>query len=60
MEKYNYMQAVTDSVKDYIADNDITVTADNREDKKNSRHGDYKQTLGRARGRIVRPVVLNK
>ncbi len=26
----------------------------------NSRHGDYKQTLGRARGRIFRPVVLNK
>lgn len=34
MEKYNYMQAVTDSVKDYIADNGITVTADNREEIK--------------------------
>lgn len=32
MEKYNYMQAVTDDVKDYIADNGITVTPDNRED----------------------------
>lgn len=30
MEKYDYMQAVTDDVKDYIADNGITVTADNR------------------------------
>lgn len=34
MEKYNYMQAVTDDVKDYIADNGITVTADNREEIK--------------------------
>ena len=32
MEKYNYMQAVTDDVKNYIADNGITVTADNREE----------------------------
>lgn len=32
MEKYNYMQAVTDDVKDYIADNGITVTADNRKE----------------------------
>ena len=143
MEKYNYMEAVTNDVLDYIAQNDITVNSDNRKEiedslneslwaddsvtgnasgsytfcrwtaqenlchnldllgeacaefgctpeydnpeacdvtircyllgsaisaalneaeaaKKNSRHGDSKQTLGRARGRIFRPVVLNK
>ena len=30
MEKYNYMEAVTNDVLDYIADNDIKVTPDNR------------------------------
>lgn len=32
MEKYNYMEAVTDDVLDYIAENDITVNSDNREE----------------------------
>ena len=31
MEKYNYMEAVTNDVLDYIAENDIKVTPDNRE-----------------------------
>ena len=30
MEKYNYMEAVTNDVLDYIAENDIKVTPDNR------------------------------
>lgn len=30
MEKYNYMEAVTNAVLDYIAENDIKVTPDNR------------------------------
>ena len=32
MERYDYLQAVKDDVKQYIDDNDITITADNRED----------------------------
>lgn len=28
MEKYNYMEAVTNDVLDYIAQNDITVNSD--------------------------------
>lgn len=32
MEKYNYMQAVTDDVKNYITENNIKVTPDNREE----------------------------
>ena len=32
MEKYDYLQAVTDDVRQHIADNGITVTADNREE----------------------------
>lgn len=31
-EKYDYLEAVTADVLDYIKDNDITVTADNREE----------------------------
>lgn len=32
MGKYNYMQAVTDDVINYITENEIKVTPDNRED----------------------------
>lgn len=32
MEKYDYLQAVIDDVKQYIADNEITVTTDNRDE----------------------------
>jgi hypothetical protein len=32
MEKYDYLQAVIDDVKQYIEDNDITVTSENREE----------------------------
>ena len=32
MEKYDYLQAVIDDVKQYIADNKITVTTDNRDE----------------------------
>ena len=32
MEKYNYMQAVTNDVLDYIAENNIKVNSDNREE----------------------------
>lgn len=36
MEKYNYMEAVTDDVLNYIAENDITVNSDNREEIEDS------------------------
>nr|DAI16432.1 MAG TPA: hypothetical protein [Bacteriophage sp.] len=36
MEKYNYMEAVTDDVLDYIAENDITINSDNREEIEDS------------------------
>ena len=32
MEKYDYLQAVIDDVKQYIVDNEITVTTDNRDE----------------------------
>lgn len=32
MEKYNYMQAVTDDVRNYITENNINVNSDNREE----------------------------
>ena len=32
MEKYDYLQAIVDDVKQYIEDNDITVTSENREE----------------------------
>ena len=32
MEKYDYRQAVMDDIRDYIKENDILVTNDNRED----------------------------
>ena len=32
MEKYNYMEAVTNDVLEYIAQNDITVNSDNRKE----------------------------
>ena len=36
MEKYNYMEAVTNDVLDYIAQNDITVNSDNRKEIEDS------------------------
>ena len=32
MEKYDYLQAITDDVKTYIEENNINVTDDNRDD----------------------------